>query len=164
MSIENNKSIVRRYFEEAPHHPDVCEEIFAPSFLFHTIQHASLTPQVSESNPSGEKAAFEWLRSVWSPDWRMSVDEMIAEGDRVTVRWTFSGVQQGEFNGLPPTGRAVTYSGINIFRKARGKIAEIWDLYDRLWMWQQRGVLPEIKDAIAKAKERTPPRPGNNSE
>jgi hypothetical protein len=59
MSIEDNKQVVRRYFEDAPYQPDVCDEIFAPSFRFHTIQHASLTPQVVESNPESEKAANE---------------------------------------------------------------------------------------------------------
>ena len=83
----------------------------------------------------------------------MTVDELIAENDRVMVRWTFHGTHQGEFSGVPPTHKPVTYSGINIFRIADGKIAEVWDLYDRLWMWQQLGVLPEIKEAIAKTRE-----------
>jgi predicted ester cyclase len=83
----------------------------------------------------------------------MTVDEMIAENDRVMVSWTFHGTHQGEFSGLPPTNKPVTYSGINIFRIADGKIAEIWDIFDRLWMWQQLGVIPEIKEAIAQARE-----------
>jgi predicted ester cyclase len=149
MTIEENKTLVCRYFEEAPHNPSVCDEIFASSFLFHTIQHASITQQTTESNPQSEKAAYDWLSSVWSPDWRMTVDEMIAEGDRVMVRWTFYGTQVGEYAGLPPTNRQVTYSGINIFRIENKKIAEIWDISDRLWLWQQLGVLPEIKEAIA---------------
>ena len=78
---------------------------------------------------------------------------MIAEGDRVMVRWTFHGAHQGEYVGLPPTNKEVTYSGINIFRVAGGKIAEVWDIYDRLWLWQQLGVIPEMKEAIAKAGE-----------
>jgi len=58
----------------------------------------------------------------------MTVDETIAEGDRVMVRWTFHGTHLGEFHSLPPTGKPVAYSGINIFRVADGKIAEIWDI------------------------------------
>ncbi|HSB02004.1 MAG TPA: ester cyclase, partial [Anaerolineales bacterium] len=123
--------------------------IFAPHFQFHTIQHASTTSQSVESNPQSEKITYEWLTNVWSPDWRMTVDEMIAEGDRVVVRWTFCGKQVGEYAGLPPTNKEITYSGINIFRIANGKIAEVWDITDRLWLWQQLGVLPEIKEAIA---------------
>jgi len=152
LSLEQNKSIVRRYFEEAPHNPDVCDDIFAINLQFHTIQHASVTPQVVESTPESEKAAYEWLGKVWG-DWHMTVDEMIAEGDRVMVRWTFHGKHQDEFFGLPPTNKQVTYSGINIFRIVEGRIAEIWDISDRLWMWQQLGVFPELKEAIGKVRE-----------
>lgn len=153
MSLETNKALVRRYFEEAPYNPTVCNEIFAERFLFHTIQRAQVTLQVTESTPQSMKEANEWLKTVWSAAVRMTVDEMIAENDRVMVRWTFYGAHQGEFAGLPPTHKPVSYSGINIFRIADGKIAEIWDIFDRLWMWQQLGVLPEIKDdAIAKAR------------
>src|SRR3972149_349379 len=153
MSVEQNKALARRYFEDAPLNPDVCDEIFAPSFRFHTLQRASITPQVVDSNPPSEKAAYEWLRTVWSSDWRITVDEMIAEDDRVMVRWEFYCIHRGELSGLPPTHKPVTYSGINIFRMAGGKIAEVWDIFDRLWMWQQLGVLPDIKEAIAQTRE-----------
>ena len=153
MSIEENKRLARRYFEDAPYHPEACEEIFAPVFKFHTIQHASITAQTNESTPREEIQNFEWFRSVWTSNWRITVDEMIAENDRVMVRWTFSGTHVGEFAGLPATNKEVSYAGINIFRIADGKIAEIWDIFDRLWMWQQLGVLPDIKEAIARAKE-----------
>ena len=155
MSIEENKILVRRYFEDARHDPDICDEIFASHFQFHTIQRASITQQSVESDPQSEKAAYEWLSKTWSPNWQMTVDEIIAEDDRVMVRWTFSGTQVGEYSGLLPTNKDVTYSGINIFRIENGKIAEIWDIYDRLWLWQQLGVLPEIKDAIAATRLNT---------
>ncbi len=150
MTIEENKAVARRYFEDARLNPDVCDEIFAPVFRFHTIQHASFTPQEVESTPQSEKEAYRWLQTVWG-DWRMTIDEMIAEGDRVMVRWTFRGTQQGEYMGLSPTQKTVTYAGINIFRIEDGRIAEVWDIYDRLWLWQQLGVLPDLKAAIGKA-------------
>lgn len=150
MTIEKNKKLARRYFEDAPRNPNICDEIFAPSFLFHTIQH-TVTP-TTESNPQSEKAAYEWLKSVWG-DWRINIDEMIAEGDRVMARWTFYGVHQGDYLGLPPTHKHVSYTGINIFRVQNGKIAEIWDITDRLWLWQQLGVIPQIKDAIARSND-----------
>jgi len=108
---------------------------------------------VIESNPESEKAVYEMLRAVWSSDWHFTVDELIGENDRVMVRWTFYGTHQGELSGLPPTNRQVVYSGINIFRIVEGKIAEIWDISDRLWMWQQLGLLPEIKEAIARKRD-----------
>ena len=89
---------------------------------------------------------------------------MIAEDDRVMVRWTSHGTHQGESRGLPPTGKQVTNSGINIFRIADGKIVEVWDIFDRLWVWQQLGVLPELKDAIAKARETLLSRQGGKTE
>jgi len=152
MSIDRNKQLVRRYFEDAPDHPDACDEIFAPRFRFHTLQHASVTPQVIESTPEAEKEAYQWIKSVWG-GWQVTIDEMIAESDRVMVRWTSRGTHQGEYYGLPPTYKTVTFAGINIFRIAEGKIVEIWDISDRLWMWQQLGVLPELKEAIARARE-----------
>jgi predicted SnoaL-like aldol condensation-catalyzing enzyme len=129
----------------------VCDEIYAPRFIFHTIQHATNNPDM-ECTPESEKSAFEWLKNTWG-NWHTTIDELIAEGDRVMMRWTFYGIQQGEFRGIPPSNKPVTYSGINIFRIENGKIAEIWDLYDRLWLWQQLGVLPETTEFLAKARE-----------
>ena len=69
------------------------------------------------------------------------------------VRWTCGGTQQGECFGVPATNRHVTYSGINIFRIADGRIAEVRDIFDRLWLWQQLGVLPETAGFTATARE-----------
>ncbi len=152
MTIEENKALVRRYFEDARHNPELCDEIFAPTFWFRSIQHISLNAE-TQSTPQEEKKAYQWLDETWG-DWQLTVDEMIAEDERVMVRWTFTGTQQGEYFGLPATDRPAQYSGINIFRLVDGKIAEIADLYDRLWLWQQLGALPETRAFIAEAKER----------
>src|SRR5512143_3994388 len=147
MSLEENKQLVRRYFEDAPYHPDVCDEIFAPVFRFHTLQHAENPDGVSD--PQSEKAAYEALATTWG-NWAATIDELNAEGDRVVLRFTFHGVQVGVYNGLPPTGRPVTFTGISIFRIENGRIAEMWDLIDRLWIWQQLGVIPDSKELAAK--------------
>jgi predicted ester cyclase len=152
MSIEDNKRLVRRYFEDAPFNPAACDEIFAPRFQFHTIMHAGVTAQVVESSPDDEKVAFELHKATFG-GWHFQVEEMIAEGDRVMVRWTSHGTHIGELNGLPPTGKSTTNSGINIFRVVDGRIVEVWDIMDRLWVWQQLGVLPDLKEAIAKTRE-----------
>jgi predicted ester cyclase len=151
MSIEANKQLVRRYFEDAPYNPDVCDEIFAATFQFHAIVHTGITTQTTECTPEIEKAFYEQHQSTWG-GWHLQIEEMIAEGDRVMVRWSSSARHMGEAFGIQPTGKQVTNSGINIFRVADGKIAEVWDIFDRLWLWQQLGVLPDIKDAIADAK------------
>ncbi|MFN8486832.1 MAG: ester cyclase [Caldilineaceae bacterium] len=151
MSIEANKALVRRYYEDAPYHPEVCDEIFAPQIRWQPIQHITLNHSNAVSTPEDEKAAYAWNKAVWG-NWPETIDEMIAEGDQVMVRWTFCGAQQGEFFGLPPTNKSVTYAGITIFRIVAGKITEIQNIADRLWMWQQLGVLPETKNFIAQAR------------
>ena len=156
MSLQENKALVRRYYEDAPYNPDACDEIFAPSFRFHAIHYA--TNPTIDCTPESEKAVYERLKKAWG-GWYMTIDELIAEGDRVMVRWTCRVTQRGEYRGLPPTNKQVTHSGINIFRIADGKIAEVWDLIDRLGVWQQLGVLPETSELIARAREAILSRP-----
>jgi steroid delta-isomerase-like uncharacterized protein len=149
--VQENKRLVRRYYEDAPYNPEACDEIFASSFQFHAIVHADLTPQVVVSDPESEKAFYQRRKRIWG-GWRIAIEEMIAEGDRVVVRWSSRGTHQAEVHGLPPTGKEVTNSGVNIFRIEDGKIAEVWDIFDRLWLWQQLGVLPNLRDALAQAR------------
>lgn len=133
-TLETNKALVRRHFADALQDPAVCDAIYSSTLA------------------QAMKNGAERLKAVWSTACTMTVDDMLAEDDRVMVRWTFYGTQQGEFAGLPATHRQVSYAGVNIFRIADGKIVEIWDLLDRLSLWQQLGVLPEIKDAVAETK------------
>ena len=90
MSLEENKTIARRYFEDAPFNPSACDEIFAPCFQFHAIVHTAVTPQTIESNPQSEKAAYEQHTAIWG-GWHFKIEDVIAEGDRVMVRWTSHG-------------------------------------------------------------------------
>jgi hypothetical protein len=150
MSIEENKALVRRYFEDAPYHPEVCDIIFAPQVPWHALYHTQ-NPDFN-SNPQDEKAAYERHQEMWG-GWSESIDEMIAEGDRVMVRWTFRGTQQGEYLGMPPTHKPVTFTGIYIFRIAEDRIAEVWNLWDQLGELQQLGILPETVELLARAKE-----------
>jgi len=76
------------------------------------------------------------------PDGKYSLDDMIAEGDKVVLRWTFRGTHQGELMGIPPTGKAVTMAGISIYHLADGMIAGFWESYDKLGLLQQLGVIP----------------------
>jgi predicted ester cyclase len=75
------------------------------------------------------------------PDLRVTIEELVAEGDKVAVRRAYVGTHRGELLGIPPTGKQVRVSGISIFRLAGGKIAEQWELLDRLALMQQLGVL-----------------------
>ena len=74
------------------------------------------------------------------PDFRFTIEEMIAEGDKVVVRWTTRGTHQGIFRGIPPTGKQVTITGVEIHRVVGGKIVEGWRKWDRIDVMQQLGV------------------------
>lgn len=74
--------------------------------------------------------------------WFSEITDMIAERDKVVLRWTFRGTQQGELMGIPPTGKQVTMAGISIYHFANGMLAEIWENYDKLGFLQQLGVIP----------------------
>jgi predicted ester cyclase len=151
MSAEANKELVRRYLEEAPAHPEIYDEILAASFRVHAIHHATISVDTEECGPEPLKRLATGLQAVWS-DNRITVDELIAEGDRVMARWTFHGIHTGEAFGVPPTGKLVAYAGINIFRIEDGRLAESWDIFDRLWIWQQMGVLPATSEFLAQAR------------
>ena len=88
------------------------------------------------------------LKQVWAmllrglPDLHVAVEDVIAEGDKVVSRNTVTGTHQGEYRGLPPTGKSITYDEIFIFRFANGRIAEIWGVVDLFSQMKQLGVIP----------------------
>ena len=90
----------------------------------------------------------EALKQVWTillrafPDLHVTVEDLIAEGDKVVIRNTVTGTNLGEYMGRPPTGRSVTYNEIFIFRFADGRIAETWGVVDALAQMRQLGVAP----------------------
>jgi predicted ester cyclase len=75
------------------------------------------------------------------PDLKGTPEDQIAEGDKVVMRWTARGTHQGELQGIPPTGRRVTVTGIVISRAAEGKLVESWEVYDALGMMRQLGLV-----------------------
>ena len=79
------------------------------------------------------------------PDYQVSAQDTIAEGDRVVTRWSGSGTHQGEYAGIPPTGQQATMDGVTIYRFEGGKIAEAWWVYDSLGMMQQLGIIPAMQ-------------------
>jgi steroid delta-isomerase-like uncharacterized protein len=94
--------------------------------------------------PPGATHVEDQARSLREafPDLALTVDEVVAEGDRVATLWTLSGTHQGEYLGAPPTGSSVTTSGIDIYRIAAGRIAEIWTVGDDLGLQFQLGAFP----------------------
>lgn len=151
MSVEQNKMLVRRYFE-AIEHPEIYDEILSADFRVHAIHHATMNSD-EVRGPEPFKAFAAALQAAWR-DRQMIIDELIAEGDRVMARWTFRGRHVGDAFGVSATGKEITYAGINIFRVANGKLAESWDMFDRLWIWQQMEVLPPTREFLDAARVR----------
>ncbi len=136
MSTEENKTIVRR-FEELFNEKQVdrADEFVAPDY----IDHGALPGQA----PGLDGAKQKWAMYIAAiPDLRVPIEDMVAEGDKVVVRWTAEGTQRGELLGIPPTGKRLRFSGISIYRLAEGKVAEVWEQFDRLGLMQQLGVIP----------------------
>ena len=138
MQPEENKTITRRFLEEifAGGNLELVDELFAPNFVLHD-------PSVPQEvlGPEGIRQYITMYRTAY-PDTYFTIEDQIAEGDRVVTRWTGQGTHQGELMGIPPTGARVTVTGIEIDRIAGGKIEETWVSYDALGMMQQLGVIP----------------------
>jgi steroid delta-isomerase-like uncharacterized protein len=77
------------------------------------------------------------------PDFELSLDDMLAEGDEVATRWSFTGTHQGDLMGVPATGRQVRASGMTIQRVSDGKIVEGWTIFDTMGLMQQLGVMEQ---------------------
>lgn len=138
MSTEVNKSILRRYFEEAWNEGrlEMLDEIVAPNYVNHDPAVPGLPP-----GPEGLKPIIAGFRAAF-PDLHFSIEDQIAEGDKLVTRWTMRGTHLGEFMGLPPSGKQVTSGGMQIERVVNGQIVEHWRKSDDLGLMQQLGALP----------------------
>jgi steroid delta-isomerase-like uncharacterized protein len=137
MSVEDNKAIIRAYVEMVWNRKqlDRAEEVVASDF----IDHAPLPGQA----PGLEGAKRKWAMYLTaSPDLRVTIEDLVAEGDKVAVRRSYEGTHQGELLGIPATGKQLQVGSISIFRLVDGKIAENWEQLDRLALLQQLGVIP----------------------
>jgi steroid delta-isomerase-like uncharacterized protein len=125
MSAENNKALVRRYYEELWNRWDfpLADELICEAVAFR----GSLG--VSVHGREGFKDYMRTVRGAF-PDFHNGVEELIAEGDRVVARLTYTGSHQGALFGIGATGRRVSYAGVAIFRIAEGCIVEGWVLGD----------------------------------
>jgi steroid delta-isomerase-like uncharacterized protein len=139
MSIEENKAIVRRGIEEGWNKGNlaVFDELVAADVVHHGNKTRGL--EAFKKTISADMTAF--------PDCQMTIEDMIAEGDKVVVRYTFRGTQEGELEGIPPTGNQVIHTGIFICRFKVGKIVEEWENMDELGFLQQLGVIPPLGES-----------------
>ena len=135
MDVEGNRSLVRRFYEQVWNqgNVDVAAVVFAEDYVRHDLRPTTALP-----GPKGQAKIAADFRAAF-PDLRMVVDLIVAEGDLVAARWTTEGTNTGPWAGHPPTGKHATFSGVNIFRFAGGKVVELWNHRDDLGLAQQLG-------------------------
>ncbi len=133
---EQNKQLVRRAIEEVYNRGnlDLVDELVSSDFVAHT-------PSEEIRGPAGIKQFATALRTAF-PDLQMTIEDQIADGDRVVTRWTATGTHTGPFQGIPPTGKSGKITGIDIDRIVNGKAVECWTNTDDLGLLQQLGVVP----------------------
>ena len=138
MSTEQDKMLARRLFEEIWNSKNlaVMDELVAPNFVFHNAVKTLYGPEDYKRFAMSYHNAF--------PEARFTVEDVIAEGDTVALRWVARGAHSGELLGIPPTGKQVTVSGITITLISNGKSVESWGEFDALGMLQQIGAIPKM--------------------
>jgi predicted ester cyclase len=135
---KENKAVVGRLFDAINNGLEAMAtaraEVFAPSMVCHVPGGQSVDYQTY--------AQFDQMMFTAFSDIQFTLEDLIAEGDKVGVGYTARSTHTGEFQGIPPTGKSVTITGIDIFRLADGKIVEMWVEFDQLGQLQQLDVIP----------------------
>jgi steroid delta-isomerase-like uncharacterized protein len=134
---EENKAVVRRIYDII-NSGDLSgvDDVIAADAVDHQVP-----PGVSNRGAAGLRAFVEMFRGAF-PDLRITIDDTIAEGDKLAVRSTMTGTHKGDFMGIPPTGKSFSLEGIDIVRFAGGKAVEHWGAADNMELMQQLGVAP----------------------
>ena len=132
---EQNKTLARRWFEDMFNRGDLdaANEIISAEFVDHLTHEDERGLEELKLYVSIYRTAF--------PDIQDAVEDIVAEGDKVVVRWTSGGTHQGEFMGVAPTGRHVTFTGMRLFRIAENKIVESWVNIDERGLQEQLGAV-----------------------
>jgi steroid delta-isomerase-like uncharacterized protein len=142
---EANKNVFRRLFEEVWNkgYLPVADALFAYNY----IHHDPSTPDVGRG-PESERKRATLYRNAF-PDLRLTIEDIIAEGETVVARWSCEGTHKGDLGGIAPTGKPFKISGVSIARFAGGKMVEGWVNWDAQGLMQQLGVVPEPAKAQA---------------
>ena len=140
---EQNKAISRRVAEEffAGGNLELTDELFDSNVVWHDV--ASPEPVRGRD---AIRQQVQLYREAF-PDLELTIDDELAEDDRVATRWTARGTHQGELFGIAPTGKQTTVEGMTIDRFSGGKIVESWNNWDTLGLMQQLGVVPQTAQA-----------------
>ena len=141
---EQNKALARRALEEVWNQGKlaVVDELTASN----AISHDPNVPGGKFTGVEGAKQYVQVYRAAF-PDVHITIDDQIAEGDKVVTRWTAIGTHKGGLMGVPPTNKRATVTGIAIDRYQGGKVVESWTSYDMLGLLQQLGVVPSLAPA-----------------
>jgi steroid delta-isomerase-like uncharacterized protein len=131
---EQNKEIVRASFEPLEDILSAHERLYGADWVGHF-------PGMPPLDAAGHRQYSEIMIAAF-PDLERTIEDLVAEGDKVVARWTAKGTHTGDFQGIPPTGRVATSSGITIFRIVDGRIVEEWSESDMLGLLQQVGAIP----------------------
>ena len=133
MSTQENKATVRRFYEEVINQNNLAalDGLLGDHYVSHDLP----------SDPAALKGFIDGMHTAF-PDGRITIDQMIAEGDTVALRATFQGTQTGKLQDIPPTGKAVTIPALDMYRMVDGKIVEAWGGPNQLSLLQQLGVIP----------------------
>ena len=134
--LDENKALARRFLEEVVNEGNqaLADELVAEDFVDHNPL-PGLPP-----GKEGFIRSFGVFRAAF-PDLAYAIQDLIGEDDKVVVRWTATGTHRGELMGIPPTETRIATTGVDIFRVADGKLAELWLSWDQLGMMEQLGVV-----------------------
>ena len=135
MLTDDNKALVQRFYEEVINQKNLAalDQFVAPNAVNHTV------PLGLPQGPN----QFLTMHLNAFPDMKVTVEDLLADGDKVVALVSIRGTQQGAFRAVSPTGKPITVMGINIFRIVNGKMVEHWGLVDRIGALQQLGVVPQ---------------------
>lgn len=134
--IDQNKALVRRLFEEAfnKRNMSVIDALLGVNYVNHDFP--APAPGIE-----GFKQVVALFTTAF-PDMRVTIEEELAEGDKIITRGYFTGTHKGVFQNIPPTGKSIKVKYIDIWRIEKGKLVENWVQMDQLGMLQQLGVVP----------------------
>ncbi len=147
---EQNKILIRRAVEEVWNggNFDILDELITNDFIIH-----SSTPGEEIQGHKGVKQFYTKLREAF-PDIHFTIENQVAEGDKVVTHWIARATHKGEFKGIPPTGNQVNFTAIDIDRLVNGKVVECWTNVDELGLLQQLGViLTPVKEDQKETRE-----------
>jgi predicted ester cyclase len=137
MSVEENKAVTRLTLEQVINRGNVglIPELFSPTYV-----HCSASGLEIKGHDGWEQSVLRGLAAF--PDMFYTIDDLVAEGDKVVCRFTATGTHKGEYMGISPTGKRITVNGVFINRFEEGKVVETWAMSNPMLLFQQLGVVP----------------------